>query len=280
MSKRTKSYFIYYNQDNSKAKLWAKKISGWIDKNQKGIKEDQKKPELLIILGGDGTILAGARKFEKCSPEILALNLGRVGFLASVRENDKFIRYIKRFFDGEFILEKRNVLEVKVMRGEKEICREIAINEVAIQNPLGMVELTVKIEGHPVQSIRGTGILVSTPTGSTAFNLSAHGPIVMPTLECVIITELLDHNLPTPSLVIPKNKSIHITIDNFREHRLLSIGRTGEPADVVISADSKSPTPLMKSDLVIISNHAHPIKLVSFDEHYFLKSIQDKFSFK
>lgn len=275
-----KSYFIFYSHENQKAKIWAKKISTWIKKNHTHVKEDSKKPELLIILGGDGTILKGAREFERCSPKILALNLGRVGFLASVRDNDKFLKYIKKFFDGEFLLEKRNVLEVKVMRGKKEICREIAINEVAIQNPLGMVELTVKIEGHPVQAIRGTGVLVSTPTGSTAFNLSAHGPIVMPSLECVILTELLDHNLPTPSLVIPKDKNIYITVDNLREHKLLSVTKTGEPADVVISADSKSPTPLKKGDLVIVSRHAHPIKLISFDEHYFLKSIQDKFSFK
>lgn len=280
MKPKVKSYFIFFNSDNPQATKWAKKISGWINNNHKNIKENSKKPDLLIILGGDGTILKGARQFEKCSPKILALNLGRVGFLASVRDNDKFLRYIKKFFDGDFIIENRNILDVKVMRGKKEVCSDVAINEVAVQNPLGMVELTVEIEGHPVQSIRGTGILVSTPTGSTAFNLSAHGPIVMPSLECVILTELLDHNLPTPSLVIPKNKKIYITIDDFREHKLLSVASTGEPADVVISADSKSPTPLMKKDLIIVSEHPHPIKLISFDKHYFLKSIQDKFSFK
>lgn len=280
MAPQVKSYFIFFNPENPKAKIWANKISAWINKNHKNIKENSQKPDLLIVLGGDGTILQGARQFEKYSPKILALNLGRVGFLASIRDNDKFLRYIKEFFDGDFILENRNILDVKVLRGKKEICRDLAINEVAIQNPLGMVELTVKIEGYPVQEIRGTGILVSTPTGSTAFNLSANGPIVMPSLECVILTELLDHNLPTPSLVIPKNKNIHITIDDFREHKLLSVTSTGEPADVVISADSKSPIPLMKDDLVIISEHPHLMKLISFDEHYFLKSIQDKFSFK
>lgn len=280
MKTAVKSYFIFFDERNPKAKIWAKKISDWIRKNQKETKENSKNPDLLIILGGDGTILKGARQFEKYSPKILALNLGRVGFLASVRENDKFLRFIKRFFEGNFLLENRNILDVKVLRKNKEICHDIAVNEVAIQNPLGMVELTVKIEGHPVQSIRGTGVLVSTPTGSTAFNLSAHGPIVMPSLECVILTELLDHNLPTPSLVIPKNKKIFITINDFREHKLLSVSSTGEAADVVISSDSKSPTPLKKNDLVVISEHPHPIKLISFDEHYFLKSIQDKFSFK
>jgi NAD+ kinase len=280
MRPQIKSYFIFYNHENQKAKIWAKKIASWINKNHANTKKDSKKPNLLIILGGDGTILKGAREFERCSPKILALNLGRVGFLASVRDNDKFLKYIKKFFDNDYILEKRNVLEIKVLRNKKEICREIAINEVAIQNPLGMVELTVKIEGHPVQAIRGTGILVSTPTGSTAFNLSAHGPIVMPSLECVILTELLDHNLPTPSLVIPKSKKVFITINDFREHKLLSVSSTGEPADVLISADSKSPTPLKKNDVIVVDEHPHPIKLISFDEHYFLKSIQDKFSFK
>ena len=93
MERRIKSYFIYSNSENPKAKVWAKKISAWIKKNHKNIEENSKKPELLIILGGDGTILAGARKFEKGGPKILALNLGRVGFLASVRDNDKFIQY-------------------------------------------------------------------------------------------------------------------------------------------------------------------------------------------
>ena len=280
MTLKVKSYFIFFNPENPKAKVWAKKISEWIKKNHKNIKEDSKKPDLLIILGGDGTILAGARKFEKEGPKILALNLGRVGFLASVRKNDKFLEYIKKFFTGEYILENRNILSVKVLRDNEEIFNDIAINEIAVQNPLGMVELTVKIEGHPIQSVRGTGILVSTPTGSTAFNLSAHGPIVMPKLECMILTELLDHDIPTPSLVIPKENSVYINIDNFREHKLLSITKTGDPADVVLSADSKHPVPLKKNDVVVVSSHARPIKLVSFDKHYFLKSIQDKFSFK
>ena len=289
MNKRhIKRIQFYFRPDMGKAVIWEKKLKNAIKilfsnvsiLNANIIPKKSRAPQLLIALGGDGTILEATQKFQHLNPLILGLNLGRVGFLASVRSPKYFSSALSKVLRGNFHTISRMLIRASIIRYNKTIFSGYALNEITIQNLLGMVDLRVEVENHPVQYIHGNGVLIATATGSTAYNLSAHGPIVMPTLECMIVTELLDHNLPTPSLVVPKDKTIYISVDDFREHKLLSVNSTGESADVVISADSKSPTPLKKDDLIIVSNYARPIKLISFDPHYFLKSIQDKFSFK
>lgn len=277
--KKTKTFTCFYREDNSSAKLWAEKIKDWIVSKRFKVKEEKKSPDLLIVLGGDGTVLEAVRTYKR-EPMIISLNLGNVGFLASVRDQNNFFPALAKFFKGDYITEKRMLLSSEVIRNGKKVFKTESLNEIAVQSPLGMVEIEASIENHPLQYIRGTGAIVSTSTGSTAFNLSAHGPVVMPEIECVILTELLDHNIPTPSIVISKDKTINLKIINFRKNGLLSIAKTGKPVDVVISGDAESIFPLQAEDVVKIRQAPRYAKFAVFDKHYFLKSIQEKFSFK
>ena len=143
-----------------------------------------------------------------------------------------------------------------------------------------MVELDVVIESETVEEIRGSGVLVSTPLGSTAYNLSAHGPIVSPNIECFVITELFDHDIPSPSLVIPTTETIKLIIQNFRENKLLKISATDEPVDVLLIADGRASFVMRQKDEVRITKTESAFKIAVLEPNHFFKSLRSKFSFK
>lgn len=280
MKKRNISIGFFSRPDNKKALLWEARIRGFLAKHYPRVRIVQQKPRILIVLGGDGAILEAARKYQNGGPLILGLNLGRVGFLASCRDPKKFFASIALALAEKHRVAKRMMLSSRVVRRGKTVFSAVSLNDIAIQNPLGIVELVVSIEGHTVQYVRGTGLLISTATGSTAYNLSAHGPIVMPDIKCFIITELLDHNIPTPSIVIKRNKEIAVKVLDFRTRGLLSVAKTGEPADVLLVSDSDVVCPLKKGDTVIASRSPRLVKFAEIEKGYFFKSLQEKFAFR
>lgn len=260
---------------------------GWISKIKKHIKNKgysavfvNKKPDILVVLGGDGTILKAARKYHRTGSIILGLNLGRIGFLASVREEKNFLKSFDRFFTKQINTTERMMILVQVLRNKNVVFTAEALNEVVIKSPLGMVDLEAKIAGHPVQYIKGSGLLVSTATGSTAYNLSAHGPIVMPNIKCFIVTEILDHSIPSPSVVVKHTAVINIKVISYRERGILSILKTGKKVDVLAIADGEMIFPLEEKDEVVIKKSPHLVKFAEFEKNYFFKSLQEKFGFK
>lgn len=280
IKKRATTIGFFRRQDNKKAAVWEARIRGFLAKKYPAVRVVEKKPRVLIVLGGDGAILEAARKYQNDGSLILGLNLGRVGFLASCRDPKKFLASIEMVLAGKHRVAKRMMLASRVLRRGKTVFAAVSLNDIAIQNPLGIVELAASIEGHTLQYVRGTGLLVATATGSTAYNLSAHGPIVMPDIKCFIITELLDHNIPTPSIVIKRNQEIIIKILDFRTRGLLSVAKTGEPADVLLVSDSDAVCPLKKGDRVSVSRSPRLVKFAETEKGYFFKSLQEKFAFR
>lgn len=271
---------VFYRPDNKKAVIWAKKITSWLGKHQPKIRITDKQPQAVIVLGGDGTILQAARHFERSHPVILGLNLGTVGFLASVRETKQFMSALQRFFEGRYAVARRMMLNAEVIRKRKKVFKTNALNEMAIQNLLGVVEAEVNIDGYVAQFIRGSGLLISSATGSTAFNLSAHGPIVMPDIRCLIITELLDHNLPTPSMVVGPDKKVSLHIISFKRNSALELRKGGRTVNTVLIGDGDTLFPLQKDDVVVLKESPHFVEFAELDPHYFLKSLKEKFAFK
>ncbi|MDP2668302.1 MAG: NAD(+)/NADH kinase [bacterium] len=272
---------IYWWHDNPKAARWAGKIDAWLKKKYPKIKLDEKNPQVLIVLGGDGTILDAAQRFRKGSPLIIGLNLGFVGFLASVREPKNFFKALDKFLEGHFKVAERMMIGVEVFRKRKSIFISHAINEVVLQNLLGLVEIEVNIDGHSVQYVRGTGIMAATATGSTAYNLSAHGPIVMPDIKCMILTEIMDHNIPTPSIVVKRDREINLKVVNFRKRGLLRISATDKPVDVILSVDgSENIFPLEVGDVIKIRRSPGLIKFAELESAYFFKSLREQFAFR
>ena len=278
---------VFYRPDNPKAVLWSKKIVGWIKKKYPRVELTQVYPHskvfgvgALIVLGGDGTILEASQKYQKKSPIIVGLNLGHVGFLASVREPNKFFGALEQFFSGKYRAVKRMMIKAEVFRKGRKVFSANSLNEFSIQSLLGIVEIEANIDGHPVQYIRGTGVLVATSTGSTAYNLSAHGPIVMPDIKCMILTEIMDHNIPTPSIVIKRDREVELKITDFRRRGLLKIAKNNKDADVVITADGENIFPLEVGDIIKIKRSPGLIKFAELERAYFFKSLRSKFGFR
>ncbi len=274
---------FFHRSDNKEAISWAKKISSWIRIHYPKIKITDSKPQALIALGGDGSILAAARKYQNNSsthgPIIVGLNLGRVGFLASVREPKKFLLNLKKFFDGKYVVSERIMIRAVVKRGGGIVFETNALNEVVIQNLLGISEIDVKLENHPLQHVKGTGVMIATATGSTAYNLSAHGPIVMPQMKCFIINEILDHNIPTPSIVVDSDRKISMRVVFFRNRGILSLSNK-KTVDMVLVSDGEKIFPLKVGDVVFARRSSQCVRFAELEEHYFFKSLQEKFAFK
>jgi len=270
---------FFHRRGNKVALDWVNKIQKHIDKKYATASFVSKNPDLLIVLGGDGTILEAARKFHHTSnPLILGLNLGNVGFLASVRNPENFINSIDQFLKGKFTVLERMVLSAEVLRSGRKVFSSEVLNEVVMQSVFGMVDLEVLAGGSSIRKIRGSGVLVATATGSTAYNLSAHGPIVMPNIKCLIITELMDHNIPTPSIVVKYNEEVTVKISGFRQKGILSISKNKEKADVILIADGDKISSLKKGDIINIKSSNHLVRFVETEPDYFFKSLKDKFS--
>jgi len=279
-SRPVKTISLFYRDDNPDAVAWAKKISTWLKTKHPRIHVVSEKPQAVIVLGGDGTILAAAKKYRHTNAVILGLNMGHVGFLASVRKQEQFLPSLDQFVKGNYSIAKRMMLHASVIRDGKTVFEALSLNDIALQNILGIVEIRVTVEGYHVQYIKGSGILVSTATGSTAYNLSAHGPIVMPNIKCLIITEIMDHNIPTPSIVVKHNKRVHLRIMSFRKRGLLSVSKTGESVDVLLVSDGETVFPLQKKDEVVVRRSSRLVQFAELEKNYFFKSLQEKFAFE
>lgn len=270
---------IFFHRQNKRALVWDKKIKKWLKRKFPHIKTEGK-PNIVIALGGDGTILEAARKYHKHNSIILGLNLGNVGFLASVRDENNFLPALERFFSDKYKILERMMISAEVIRRNKVVLKTDALNEIVVKNLLGVAELEAKIEDHPVQYIRGTGMMVATATGSTAYNMSAHGPIVMPDIRCLILTEVLDHNIPTPSIVVEHQNKVFIKVLDYRKKGTLSLSKTGEKIDIILISDGDTIFPLEKGDQVVIQSSPDPVRFAELEKHYFFKSLQEKFGFK
>lgn len=278
MSPQTVSFF--YREGNRRATAWEKKIKNWLSKKWPKVKTIKKNAGVVIALGGDGVILEAARRHQTGSPIIIGLNLGQVGFLASARDPKKFLEDLDKFFKGNYKISERVTIETKVLRGNRAVFNANALNDIVVQNLLGISEIEVNIGRHPIQYIRGGGVLIATPTGSTAYNLSARGPIVMPHLKCLIVNELFDHNTPTPSIIVDDKEEIRLKLLDFKEHGILSLAKNKKKIDVVLVSDGEKIFPLKRGDLVVVKRSAHVVKFAELEKNYFFKSLQEKFAFR
>lgn len=279
MNRRIKKVAFYFNSNNRKAVSVFNLIKVFISKKYPDILLDSRNPDVIFVLGGDGSIIKAVKSFNYINSLFLGLNLGRVGFLTSIRDSKEFISGIDNVLKGNYFVSSRNLIKVEIVRDNQIVFKDDVLNEVAIQNLIGMVNLEVRINDFLFQDINGTGVLVSTPTGSTAYNLSAHGPIVMPNIDCLVLTELMDHNIPTPSLIISKNEKITIEVIDFRVKELFQMKQNQKNVgcDVVLISDGINLFTLRKGDKIIVKNNNKRINLVELEKDYFLSSLRNKF---
>lgn len=186
--------------------------------------------QAVFTLGGDGTLLRGARWLDGHNVPILGINLGRLGFLTSCSGAD-FEEGVRRFARGDFVSEPRMALESCALDREGvERCNWRSLNDVVLHKGgfARVVRFTVFVDDEPIGSYSADGLVVSTPTGSTGYSLSAGGPIVVPTVESIVLTPVSPHTLAMRPLVLPPQVEVKVRADDGPEELLVTIdGQVG-----------------------------------------------------
>jgi NAD+ kinase len=167
--------------------------------------------DLLIVLGGDGTLLAAARLAAERGVPILPVNLGGLGFLTTVSQEEMY-PVLDEIFEGKNRVSDRVMLEAEVVREGKVIRRQIALNDAVLNKAAlaRIMDLELRVNGEYVTTYKADGLILSTPTGSTAYSLSAGGPIVYPVVEAFVVTPICPHTLTNRPLVIPDAATIEV----------------------------------------------------------------------
>lgn len=217
--------------------------------------------DALLTLGGDGTLLRGARLLRGAPVPVLGLNLGRVGFLTAAARDEVEVA-LERLASGQFLTERRHTLQTSIVpaRGEP-VTLPVALNDVTIHKGgvARLIRLNVQLDGEDVGNYSADGLIVATPTGSTAYSLSAGGPIIVPDVEALVITPICAHTLAVRPLVIPANARIGITpIRPWTE-------------DLLVSVDGQQATTLAADDRIEIHRGDAAVLLVRFQSDYFAR---------
>lgn len=177
--------------------------------------------DLVIAVGGDGTLLAAARSVARHRVPIIGINLGRLGFLTDIPAN-ALEDMVGKVLDGRAQVERRLMLQGAVMRAGKPIFEAVALNDVVVsRGAMGsMIEYSVDVNGEFVYSVRADGLIVATPTGSTAYALSAGGPILHPSLPAVALVPISPHTLSNRPVAIPSDSVIEVTLIRGENSRI------------------------------------------------------------
>jgi len=172
-----------------------------------------RKSEMIVVLGGDGTMLRAARFIARHDVPILGINMGSFGYLTEVNLNEMHAA-LELIIRGDFVTEKRMMLDVGIRRGKKEVRVGHVLNDVVINrgNFSRMNELEMAINGEYLTTYKGDGLIIATPTGSTAYSLSAGGPIVFPGKDLIIINPICPHTLTNRPIILAENSVLAITL--------------------------------------------------------------------
>ena len=201
--------------------------------------------DLLIVLGGDGTLLSMARAVGDLGVPIMGVNLGGLGFLTATTL-DEMLPSLEAVLEGRMVVEERLMLVARVIRNGAAVFEHMALNDMVITKSAmsRIISLTVSVEGEYATAYRADGLIISTPTGSTAYSLSAGGPIVSPSVEAIVLTPICSHTLTNRPIVLPASHRIEVAIQSDQEIMLTVDGQVGvglRERDVVevVKADAR-----------------------------------------
>ncbi len=220
--------------------------------------------DLLVVLGGDGTLLAAARLLDDKSVPILPVNLGGLGFLTSVKL-DELYPILEQVLAGQHRISERILLQAEVVRGGQVLERHRALNDAVLNKAAlaRIIDLDLHIDGGFVSSYRADGLIVATPTGSTAYSLAAGGPILYPVLQAFVITPICPHMLANRPLVIPDTSKVEVDF------------RAGEEP-VYLTLDGQVGVELKKGDRVAVTKARSKLQLVRPTRKTYFEILRNK----
>lgn len=220
--------------------------------------------DLAVVIGGDGNMLGVARVLSHYDIKVIGVNRGNLGFLTDI-DPDNVIRQLGDVLDGNYIDERRFLLEISVQNQEEERCVSTAINEVILHpgKVAHMIEFKVYIDDRYAFSQRSDGLIIATPTGSTAYSLSAGGPILSPLLEAITLVPMFPHTLSARPLVINSDSTIR-----------LKFAQTS--GDLKISCDNQISLSIHKGEEVLIRRSNFCLNLIHPMDYTFFKTLSSK----
>ena len=267
---RIRTVGLVVKRDRPRAARLARQIAAWLGRRRLRVLLDAeaglegmrtlpryakadlaRRADLIVVLGGDGTLLSIARRTDARVP-ILAVNLGELGFLTEVVEREA-LAMLARVVAGRYELDRRMTLAAALERGGRPVRRVRALNDVVVTNGARarIVEFAVSVDGLPLTTYRADGMIVATPTGSTAYSLSAGGPIVEPTVEVLLLSPISPHTLSNRPVVLRPEARVRVTIARREQDALLTIDGQERMelsgGDVVEVRRGRSPVSLVRS---------------------------------
>ncbi len=219
--------------------------------------------DLVVVLGGDGTLLGVARSVAAGVP-LLGVNLGRLGFLTEVSRPELYPSLVQ-VLKGEFHFEERSLFDVELCRPGGNVARYRAFNDAVLSKAAlaSIIELTVRVGGSQVARYRADGLIISTPNGSTAYNLSAGGPIIYPQLPVAVLTPICPHTLSLRPIVVPDSEIIEVTLETQGE-------------EVYLSVDGQEGSSIGHRHVVRVKRSAAPVRLVRLNDRTFYDALRQK----
>ena len=221
--------------------------------------------DLVVVVAGDGTFLDAARSLVDHDVPLLGVNLGRLGFLADVMPDEMPAR-LDEILDGDFVEERRFLLDVAVERGSGRVFSGSALNEAATHKSsmARLVEFETYIDGHLVNSQRSDGLIVATPTGSTAYALSGGGPILHPSLDAVVLVPICPHTLSSRPVVVGGGSVVEVVLGH------------GAETSVQLSCDGQTTVELTAGDRILIRKHRPDLRLIHPAGHEYYATLRAK----
>lgn len=221
--------------------------------------------DTLITLGGDGTLIRGARFLGGADVPIFGVNLGKLGFLTTC-QGEEFPGAFTRFVRGEHSVQRRMVLEARTWTPTAELGIQVrALNDVVVHKGgyARVLRMRLSADEQPIATLAADGIVIATPTGSTAYSLSAGGPVVVPSLECLVMTPVAAHTLAIRPTIFPPDVTLQVSLDD-------------EQDEVLLTADGQVGIAIPPGHRLTVTRSGHPVRLVRFADVTFFTRLRNK----
>ena len=226
--------------------------------------------DCILVLGGDGTLLQAARDTLRLDIPLLGIKLGSLGFLAEV-EKGQITQALDHLLADEYFIEERMLLSGRYFSGDEEKGRAHALNDIVItrNGPLMVVPYEIKVNGNELTQYHADGVILSTPTGSTGYNLSAGGPIVDPKASLIVMTPICPHTIATRSVVLAAEDEVEITFGGSQDDPTKQIC-------AMLNFDGGLAVPVGRGDRVVVHRSERKVKLIRLSSRSFVRVLQRK----
>lgn len=269
---------IVVNKTKPGAAELLEKIRTWLNKREIEVADTLSRStddvvrdaSLVICLGGDGTLLSAAAHIKENSAPVLGVNLGRLGFLTEIKQEEVF-EELSTFLAGSSRIEERLMLSCSARKEHsKQERRLVALNDVVISREglSRMLVVEVRVSGEKLTSFAGDGVILATPTGSTAYSLSAGGPVLHPKVQALIITPICPHASALRSIVVSAEEKISVKIQN-----------AGSPGKALLTSDGQENIEIDDSYSVEITQAPSPLRLVKSSKRSYFETLRENFKF-